>query len=66
MENVLNVFPFLKVLEWLLGIDWPPIYLVLRGDVGDVVDSDSPLRRLARIGIDERNVKRRRLLFDLV
>jgi len=52
-------------LEWLLGIDSPPIYLVLRGDVSDVVDSDSPLRRLARIGIEEKNVKKRRLLFDL-
>uniref|UniRef100_A0A914MG62 Uncharacterized protein n=1 Tax=Meloidogyne incognita TaxID=6306 RepID=A0A914MG62_MELIC len=54
-----------EVLEWLLGIDSPPIYLVLRGDVSDVVDSDSPLRRLARIGIEEKNVKKRRLLFDL-
>ncbi|KAL7073210.1 hypothetical protein ACQ4LE_007511, partial [Meloidogyne hapla] len=54
-----------EVLEWLLGVDSPPIYLVLRGDVGDVVDSDSPLRRLARIGIEEKNIKKRRLLFDL-
>jgi hypothetical protein len=52
-----------QVLEWLLGIARPAIYLLLRGDVGDFVDSDSPLKRLAQLN---NGLQRRRLLFDVV
>ena len=51
-----------EVLEWLLGVEQPAIYLVLRGDIGDFVDSESPLRRLAKLSANAQ----RRLLFDVV
>uniref|UniRef100_A0A915DAU8 Uncharacterized protein n=1 Tax=Ditylenchus dipsaci TaxID=166011 RepID=A0A915DAU8_9BILA len=37
-------------LEWLLGMQHPSIYLVLKGEITDFVDSDAALQRLRNIG----------------
>ncbi|KAI1719458.1 hypothetical protein Ddc_08670 [Ditylenchus destructor] len=37
-------------LEWLLGTDRPSIYLLLKGEITDFVDSDSALQKLRSIG----------------
>ncbi|KAI3422131.1 hypothetical protein GPALN_012664 [Globodera pallida] len=50
-----------EVLQWLLGVQQPHIYLVLKGDFNDFVDSESPLTKLARIG----SGGTQRLLFDV-
>ncbi|KAI1720682.1 protein FAM [Ditylenchus destructor] len=37
-------------LEWLLGTDRPSIYLLLKGEITDFIDSDSALQKLRSIG----------------